>query len=266
MCQEQKRSSFAFFLLVFALTIPFWILGALTAFQLLPALPVSALSFFCPAIAAAILIYRSNGWSGVTALLKRSFDAGRIQSKRWLVTAILLEPAIMVLSFAVMHMRGVPVPALRIAFLPALGLFLGFFIAALGEELGWTGYATDRLQARFGGLGASLIIGLVWAVWHFIGLAQANRSVAFIAWWSLGTLAYRVIIVWLYKHTGKSVFAAAIFHTMINLTWQLFPIDGSFYDPRITGLVAAVVAMIATLEWRPWRLMGNHAVSANHLD
>ncbi len=266
MNQEQKRSPFAFFGLVFALTIPFWILGGLTARQLLPALPISALSFLCPAIAAAILIYRGNGWSGVTALLKRSFDVGRIRSKGWLAIAILLEPAIMVLSFVVMRVMGVSVPMPQVALLPALALFVAFFIAALGEELGWSGYATDPLQARIGWLGASLIIGLVWAVWHFIGLAQANRSAAFIAWWSLGTLAYRVIIVWLYNKTGKSVFIAALFHAMINLTWQLFPVDGSFYDPRITGLITAIVAVIAVVVWRSWTLPGNHTVSANQPD
>ncbi len=261
-----QRSPFKFFGLVFALTLPFWILGALAAYQLLPALPLSALSFFCPVLAAAILLYRSDGWIGVTALLRRSFDLGRIRSKRWLAAAILLEPAIMVLSFAVIRMMGVPVPAPQIALLPALALFVVFFIAALGEELGWSGYATDPLQARFGGLGASLVIGLVWVGWHFIGLAQANRSVAFIAWWSLSTLAYRVIIVRLYNHTGRSVSAAAVFHAMINLTWQLFPVNGSFYDPRITGLIAAVMAVMAVVVWRPRTLARNNAVSAGRSD
>ena len=41
---------------------------------------------------------------------------------------------------------------------------------------------------------------------------------------------------WLYIHAGKSVFVAALFHAMINLCWQLFPINGSFYDPRVFGI------------------------------
>ncbi len=57
---------------------------------------------------------------------------------------------------------------------------------------------------------------------------QAHRSVVWIAWWCLGTVALRVVMVWLYNSTGKSVFAAALFHAVSNVCWQLYPIQGSF--------------------------------------
>ena len=28
-----------------------------------------------------------------------------------------------------------------------------------------------------------------------------------------------------------------LFHAMINLCWQLFPIHGSYFDPRLNGLI-----------------------------
>jgi hypothetical protein len=62
-------------------------------------------------------------------------------------------------------------------------------------------------------------------------------------------VSQRVIIVWLYNNTGKSVFATALSHAMMNLTWQLFPVNGSFYDPRITGLIVTVVAFIVIFGW-----------------
>ena len=110
------------------------------------------------------------------------------------------------------------------------------------------------MQHRWGTLQASIILGAVWAIYHFVGLAQAHRSVEWIAWWSLGTVASRVIIAWLYNHTGKSVFVAVLFHTTINVTWQLFPINGSFYDPRVTGIILAVVATIVIIVWGPGTL------------
>lgn len=67
----------------------------------------------------------------------------------------------------------------------------------------------------------------------------------------LGTVAARIIIVWLYNNAGSSVFVAALFHTTINVTWQLFPIQGSFYDPRVTGLITAAVAVIIVAVWGP---------------
>ncbi len=250
----RTRSPLAFFVLVFALSIPFWVAGALTARQLLPALPISALGFLCPGLAAAILVRRERGSAGVGELLKRSFDFGRIRAKAWLVPVICLEPGIMVLSYGVIRLTGVPIPPPQVSLLPAVALFVTFFVAALGEELGWSGYVTDPLQDRFGVLAAALIIGVVWAVWHIVPLLEANRPAQFIAWWTLGTVALRVIIVWLYNITGRSVFVAAVYHAMINFTWQLFPVNGSFYDARVTGLITALVAVVIVIVWRPQML------------
>lgn len=259
MATSRTQSPMLFFGLVYLLSIPFWVIGALSARQLLPALPVSALAFLCPVTAAVILVYRERGRAGVVALLKRSFDFGRSGSKIWLAPLLLLEPGIMILSYGVMRLTGSPVPVPQFNLLTALALGAVFFIAGLGEELGWSGYATDPLQERFGALKASLIIGLVWAAWHFIGLTQAHRSPEFIAWWMVSTLGYRVIIVWLYNNMGRSVFAAAVFHALINLTWQLFPVDGSFYDPRVTGLIAAVTAVGVVILWGPRTLTRQNA-------
>ena len=74
---------------------------------------------------------------------------------------------------------------------------------------------------------------------------------AWITWWSLWAVTLRVIIVWLYNNTGKSVFAVALFHTTINVTWRLFPIQGSFFDPRVTGTITAVLATIIAIIWGP---------------
>ncbi len=144
-------------------------------------------------------------------------------------------PGIMVLSYSALRLMGVPVPAPPFAVGTILALFGVFFIGALGEELGWSGYVIDPLQDRFGALWGALLLGAVWAVWHYVPLLEAHRSLEFIAWWSLGTVAVRVIIVWLYNNTGRSVFVVALFHTMMNLTWQLFPINGSYLRPTCDG-------------------------------
>jgi hypothetical protein len=67
-------------------------------------------------------------------------------------------------------------------------------------------------------------------------------------------VALRVIIVWLYNNSGKSVFVATLFHALVNLTWQLFPVNGSYYDPRVTGLITAGVALLIVFLWGPRRL------------
>lgn len=248
---SRSRSPLKFFLLVFALSLPFGLAGALTTFQLLPGVPVSALMFFCPVTAAVIFVYRENKMAGVSELLKRSFDYKRIKASIWYAPVILLMPAVAVLSYGVARLMGVPVPIPQFPLIRTLAMSLSLFFPALGEELGWSGYVIDSMQYRWGALTASILLGLVWAFWHIVPLLQAGRSPVWIAWWCLYTVAARVLIVWLYNNTGKSVFAAAVFHTMMNLAWQLFPIKTSYWEPRVTGLIMALAAAIVTVIWGP---------------
>lgn len=229
--------------LVFALSIPIWVLGFIKPVEFLPGLPISSLGFLTPGLAALILKYREDRLGGVLQLLGRSFDFRRVPDKIWYLAFVLINPAVAVLAYVVLRAGGesLPRPSLTIGIIP---LSLVFFVAALGEEIGWTGYATEPLLRRWGVLSAGVLLGLVWAVWHFIPLVQAHRSADWIAWWSLGTLALRVIMVWLYVYAGRSVFAAALFHATINLCWQLFPVNGSYYDPRIFGLITLGFAVV----------------------
>lgn len=249
---SRGRSPPVFLLLTFTLAIPFWALGEMVEIQLLPGLPIAALMFVCPAIAALLLVRGESAPGGAVALLKRAFDFERIRSKAWYVPILLLNPAIVVSSYAVLRLIGTPVPSPDIQILPTIALFAVFFIAAVGEEVGWSGYAIDPMQSRWGALRGSLLLGAVWAAFHFIALAQVHRSVEWIAWWSLGAVSARVIMVWLYNHTGKSVFGAVLFHAVSNVCWQSFPIHGSFFDPRVNGLITAIVA-VGLLIARPRR-------------
>ena len=251
MSASQPRSPLKFFLLVFALSVPFWLAGAWTSLQLLPGLPVSALMFLCPVTAALILVYREGRTAGMTTLLKRSFDYKRIGAKIWYAPIILLMPSVMALSYWLMRSIGMLLPSPHLSVVAGLALFFAFFPAALGEELGWSGYVIDSMQDQWKALGASIIVGVVWAVWHIVPLVQAQRSWSWIAGWCLCTVAQRILIVWLYNNTGNSVFGAAVFHTTSNVCWQLFPVNGSYFDPWVTGLITASVAVMVTFLWGP---------------
>ena len=251
-------SPLKFFALVLALSIAFWLLGAVSGLEVLPGLSVSALGAFSPLTAAAILVYRESrdgNFAGVIALLQRSFDFRRISAKIWYVPIILLVPVLTALSIGWLHFTGVPLPSLRFPVPVGVVLFVAFFIGALGEELGWSGYITDPLQNRWGALGASLLLGGVWAAWHVVPYMQAHRSVVWIGWYALFTVATRVVMVWLFNNTGKSVFGAAVFHAVLNLCWFLFPDE--YFDPRIAGLIMAAVAAVVVFVWGPKTLAKN---------
>jgi membrane protease YdiL (CAAX protease family) len=248
------RSPALFFLLVLALSAPLWYIDALGANRILPGLPLSAVMVVCPLVASMILVARDHGVAGVTQHLAQSFDYRRIAHKGWFLPILLLMPAIALLAYVVMRVFDLPLPAAPVSLSILPGLFALFFVAGLAEELGWSGYAIDPLQARWGALGASLLLGVVWAAWHLVPLLQVGRAPQWIAWWSLGTIATRVLHTWLYNNTGKSVFGAAVFHAMTNVSWQLFPNQGSHYDPRIFGTILATAAALVTLVWGARRL------------
>ncbi|GIH96337.1 CPBP family intramembrane glutamic endopeptidase [Planobispora siamensis] len=241
------KSPRAFFLLVFALTVPFLALGAVSDAQILPGIPLTGLAFVCPAVAAVVLSYREGGIAGVRALPARSSGSRRAVVKTWYLPVLLLYPAVVAASFLLLRLTGTAVPDPRISPVPTLLLVLGFLVAAWCEELGWSGYATQPLQERWGAVRAGLILGSVWAVWHWVPLLQVQRPVSWIAWWSLNTVAARVIMVWLFNHTGRGVPAMALFHMTLNVAWQLFPVNGSHFSmPLVAALMTAVAVVVVS--------------------
>lgn len=250
MQSKDKPALIPFFVLVFVFLIPFLVLGEFYPVELLPGLPISALGAFMPALAALILMYAQEHLSGVRQLLGRSFDFRRIRNPMWFLLILLLNPAIAVFAYGIMRLTDTPLPDPTPWTFAVLPLLILFFIAALGEEIGWTGYATEPLLQRWGTLATGLVLGAIWTVIHFIPLTQAHRSVEWIAWWSLGTISYRLIMTWLYVNSGRSLFGAAVFHALINVAWQLFPNSGSHYDPRIFSLLAFAFGIaIYIIEW-----------------
>ena len=238
-----------FFVLIFVLSVPIWWFGG-KPLPLPVNLPYSALTAFVPAIAAAILVYRRSGVGGVKELAGRAGDFRRITRPVWYLPALLLAPALYVLSFGVLRAAGLPLPwpvAIPWRTLPAY--FALFFVTGAGEELGWTAYATGPVQRRWGALGAGLILGVAWALWHSIAFVQTREPAGWIVWQSLKTVAMRVIIVWLYNRSGRSVAAATLYHTTDNVSWALFPSDGSHYSPAVTGVLTALAAIILVLGW-----------------
>jgi membrane protease YdiL (CAAX protease family) len=117
--------------------------------------------FICPAIAAVILVYGAHGTGGVISLLKRAFDYERIGTKVWYVPILLLMPGVTALTYGLMRLAGSPLPPPELPILAVPAMLLAFFVAALGEELGWSGYATDPMQDRWGAIRAGLFLGLV---------------------------------------------------------------------------------------------------------
>jgi hypothetical protein len=61
-------------------------------------------------------------------------------------------------------------------------------------------------------------------------MIQIGQTPASMAWGTLGTVGFRVLFVWLYNNTGKSVFACILVHAIANTSRSVFPGGRSAYE------------------------------------
>lgn len=262
-----RSSPTLFFALVFGLSVPFWLAGSI-AERFLPGtipiqLPFSALMFVCPLVAAVFLTHRESGASGVKSLFKRVFDIQGVKEPYWFGIAFLLLPAILLLGYALKKLGGIPVSDLQIPDWKVAASFVPFFIAAIAEELGWQGYACEPLQARRSALATGLILGTIWAAWHIIPYTQGHNSPIWILWQCLFTIATRVLIVWIFNNTGKSLFLAITFHAMSNVSSLVLPNYGLAYDPFTAAILTSLAVLMVTLVWTA-KTLSSPIFSFNH--
>ncbi len=244
-----------FFLLVFVLSIPFYLLGS-SGIRMpgMSFLPASALMTFVPMIAALIIVYRQLGRNGFNALAKRAFDFNMQGKAVWILAALLFIPVVCAFEYAILRFINVSLPSPQIAPSAAGLALVAFFIGAIGEELGWQGYAYPALRKKHNALVSALLLGVIWALWHVVPYAQLGHDTNWIFWHVLCTIALRIIIVWLYENTRQSVLVAVLFHAMLNLSWVLFPTSSSYYHPLVTFWILAFAVSLIVFIYGPGTL------------
>ena len=100
-------------------------------------------------------------------------------------------------------------------------------MVGLGEEFGWRGFALPRLQDRHGPLVASLVVGLLWAVWHWpLRIVEGGVSTDLV-WTTVGITAASCLYTWMFNSTGGSVLLVALMHAAEN-TWVGVPFEVVF--------------------------------------
>lgn len=165
---------------------------------------------------------------------------------KWYAIAIGLPVGAQLLSILVNPMFGSASPvwsnvATLADIAPMVGLY-AIFSGPVGEEPGWSGFAVPRLLAKHSALTGSIILGVVWAVWHFpLGL-MGDLSV----YGTLNVLLAAIVFTWLYQNTG-SIFLAILMHTAhqnsIRFLGKVIFADGDFVQQQ--WLALAVWAVIA---------------------
>ena len=251
-----NKSPLKFFLIVYGLSIPLWIIERFIDIKGLPLnIPITdVLAAFTPLIAASILVYKEEGKTGIKRLFKSVFDYNKIKKKTWYLPIIFLPFLMYLWVFLSIYLLKRPFSTIfQETFLSISILFIFFFLGAIAEEVGYMGYAIDPMQDRFGALKAAILMGIPWAIWHYPSIIQQGHSATWIAWGTLGTIAVRVLIVWMYNNTGKSLFACILFHALLNLGRVLFPKDATHNPlvdyPDIHYSTIAVTAVLIVFLW-----------------
>lgn len=251
-----NRSIANFILLLFGLSIPCWILGSIYDVQIFPGFKLFQLPLAMPMVSALIMVYKEKGKEGVIALLKRTYDFRNFRPWIWLLPILFIHPSIGLLNNWIQSISETPIPPPNFSVTTFLGYSIVFFMT-YAEELGLTGYATDAMQQNYSALKSGLLVGLVWAGYHIPGfIISGYYSFGWIFWHALYTIASRVLFVWVYNNSGKSLFSMALFHWAFGLFWSLWPQDNlqraaPFYDPAICATIVVTYALIVAFLWGP---------------
>lgn len=196
-----------------------------------------------PLLAAVVVSGLASGSKGIRSLLAAGLK-WRFPL-RWYLAAILTLPGINLLNIAVFHNR---LPEDFAWFVVVPMLILGQVWVVIAEEYGWRGYALPRLQGIFGSLGATLILGPVWALWHlpmfFVeGSPQYSDNVPLaLTFYAVIIFFFSLILTMLYNRTGGSVLACMLFHASLNIAAFTIRVPP---DVKITMILVAATALIS---------------------
>ena len=252
-----------FFLLTFAFTWTAWLapaaLGApRTSGFFGPGGPVFLLGVFAPAIVALALTAYSEGRTGVARLLAR---IGRWHAGAHLYLFAITYMAATKLFAALIH-RMVTGAWPSFGDTP-VALMLGAILVSTwvqaGEEVGWRGYALPRLATHLGLGGASVLLGVIWALWHlplFFLHGSGSDGQSFPIY-LLHVTGLSVAMSWLYWKSEGSLLLVMLMHASVNNTTGIVPaaglspvapmsFEGTVVAWATVGVSLAVAALLLT--------------------
>ncbi|MBD3171136.1 CPBP family intramembrane metalloprotease [Candidatus Bathyarchaeota archaeon] len=151
-------------------------------------------------------------------------------------------PTLLIVSYLFSYLSGTGLPELNILWRYLsqpfnLGLFvlLTFIGGPLMEEFGWRGYCMDQLRKSYGLFFSTLLLALIWAVWHlplFLleGTIQSmliGISLVSFFWYNIEVLSYGIVFGYILSRNEYSVLSAILFHFSINFFTGLTQFSGS---------------------------------------
>jgi hypothetical protein len=257
---HNNRNPWKFFLLTFAYSWVIWTPSVLDGIGI--KLPFSVTGYstvvviigaFAPLMAAITLVIREQGWKGIKAFFGEALDFHI--KPIYLILALALPVLIHLIAHYLALAVGLDVAKTlfpsEISVAPIV-LAIPYFILMLvigggQEEFGWRGYAQEPLQEKIGVIPASLVIGVIWGIWHlplWFMTGDLHSAYSFLAFVMM-TTSISVMYAWLYNSSGKKLIVVMFFHAMSNTAAPLLPfLHGIEGKPESAYWIYAAVNVI----------------------
>jgi len=208
---------------------------------------------WAPMLCALVIALSFRGKQGLLQLLKR-LTIWKVGYKWWLA-ALLIPAGIHLIAALISSGAEIGVVTIFSDWAKRFPLaFLYLFIIIIGEELGWRGYALPALQARMTPFAASLLLGIIWGVWHYgvwfgqsLGVSgSVSTALLFILAGTVNTIVISLILTWLANGTHASIILAMAFHAANNASIRLDSLDGTgiFVNYAVTAVVAIIIVLL----------------------
>jgi uncharacterized protein len=132
-------------------------------------------------------------------------------------------------------------------------------LLALGEEVGWRGYALPQLALRHGWVRASLMVGIAWAFWHYpgylvgFGAPQDIHFLVFAAW----VAGASFLFTWAYLKSNGNIWTAVLMHGGANIALSSLPVM-----PAVAGTPATFYTLTALVVLTAFYLVFSGQLSA----
>jgi membrane protease YdiL (CAAX protease family) len=203
------------------------------------------LAVFSPTIAAVLAARREGGWPAVRAVM-RGFRAWRVRPI-WFVLALTL-PALVYTAGRAVYALVPGSQDIPWVFLPERPEHIaGLFIVPIGEEIGWRGYALPRLLARHGAPRATVILGVLWALWHVPMFVSTGSSLGVVGVMVLFIAVGNPFFTWFYRRTGGSLLLAVLLHFGVHLDAPTHALPANAIPLYV--VTAAYLAVAIALPW-----------------
>ncbi|MGB4587649.1 MAG: type II CAAX endopeptidase family protein [Clostridiaceae bacterium] len=119
---------------------------------------------------------------------------------------------------------------------------IAILIGCIAEEIGWRGFLLPNLQKKYSPLVSSLIVGLMWGIWH---LNFMDGLLGFVIY-TITIIEMSILMTWVFNKSDENLYLMVLWHFIFNLTshlllWERFNLRLYVVEGIVFGLIILVL-------------------------